>query len=190
MSKISEIIQFNEQFVENKDYEKYLTDGFPNKKIVIVTCMDTRLTVLLPKAMNLKNGDAKFLKTAGATISSPFGSIMRSIIVALYELNADEVAVIGHHGCGMTGLNAGNIMQKMNDRGITKSTMKTLTHSGIDLSRWLTGFDDAHENVEKSTAIIRNHPLLPPNTPVHGMLIHPETGKLDWIINGYDRIAD
>ena len=35
---------------------------------------------LLPKALNLKNGDAKIVKNAGATIMHPFGSIIRSII--------------------------------------------------------------------------------------------------------------
>ena len=42
--------------------------------------MDTRLMELLPKALNLKNGDAKIVKNAGATIMHPFGSIIRSII--------------------------------------------------------------------------------------------------------------
>lgn len=32
--------------------------------------MDTRLTELLPKAMGLKNGDAKFIKVAGGTMLS------------------------------------------------------------------------------------------------------------------------
>lgn len=58
--------------------------------------MDTRLVELLPRAMNMKNGDIKIVKSAGALVSHPFGSIMRSILVAVYELNADEVYVIGH----------------------------------------------------------------------------------------------
>ncbi len=43
MSTVKDILSFNEQFVENRKYEKYLTDKFPDKKMVIVTCMDTRL---------------------------------------------------------------------------------------------------------------------------------------------------
>ncbi|MCY9444161.1 carbonic anhydrase, partial [Bacillus spizizenii] len=42
----------------------YKTTKFPSKKLVIVTCMDTRLTELLPQAMGLKNGDAKIVKNA------------------------------------------------------------------------------------------------------------------------------
>jgi len=48
--------------VENKEYEKYKATKKPEKKLVILSCMDTRLTELLPKAMNIKNGDAKIIK--------------------------------------------------------------------------------------------------------------------------------
>ncbi len=53
-----------------------------------------------PHAMNLRDGDAKIVKNAGAVVSHPFGGIMRSIIVALYELGCDEVIVVGHRDCG------------------------------------------------------------------------------------------
>jgi carbonic anhydrase len=186
MSTITEILQFNQSFVENKEYEQYRTTRFPNKKMVILTCMDTRLTELLPKAMNLKNGDAKIIKNAGAIVTQPFGNIMRSILVALYELSAKEVYVIGHHECGMTGLNSAGIIEKAKQAGITEATMETLIHSGIDLKRWFTGFDDVREGVEKSVSIIKNHPLLPPNVPVHGLIIDPATGKLDMLVNGHE----
>lgn len=68
--------------------------------------MDTRLVELLPHALNLRNGDVKIVKNAGALVSHPFGSIMRSILVAVYELQADEVCVIGHHDCGAGKLQA------------------------------------------------------------------------------------
>src|SRR3977135_3372051 len=102
MSKLPEILAFNQKFVATRAYEPYITDRYPDKKIVIVTCMDTRLTELLPKAMNLKNGDAKFIKIAGAIVAAPFGSVMRSILVAIYSLGAQEIYVVGHHDCGMT----------------------------------------------------------------------------------------
>src|SRR5688572_12832805 len=81
MSVLSEILTFNKDFVSSKEYEKFETDRFPNKKLVILTCMDTRLTELLPQAMNFRNGDIKLIKNAGAIVSHPFGSVMRSILV-------------------------------------------------------------------------------------------------------------
>ena len=43
---IDQIIDFNKSFVEQKGYEKYLTDKYPDKKLAVLSCMDTRLTEL------------------------------------------------------------------------------------------------------------------------------------------------
>lgn len=179
------MIEYNKNFVENKEYVKYQTSKLPNKKLVVVSCMDTRLTELLPKAMNLRNGDAKILKTAGAVVSHPFGSIMRSILVAIYELNAQEVCVVGHHDCGMTHVNPAATTQKMIERGIPEQTIETLDYAGIRIKDWLRGFDSVSESVRQSVEVIRNHPLIPKDVPVHGLVIDPETGALDIIENGY-----
>ena len=100
MKSLEEILQYNEKFVEEKN-TKSMKQENSRIKMVIISCMDTRLVELLPKAMNMRNGDVKIIKVAGAVISHPFGSIMRSILVAVYELGADEVCVVGHHDCGM-----------------------------------------------------------------------------------------
>ncbi len=112
MSQLNEILSYNNGFIEQKKYEAFATTKFPDKKMVILTCMDTRLIRLLPEAMNLKNGDAKIIKNAGAVISDPFDSTMRSILVSLYELKAEEVYVIGHHGCGMSAVDPEAMIQK------------------------------------------------------------------------------
>ncbi|MFF2887492.1 beta-class carbonic anhydrase [Paenibacillus sp. NPDC057967] len=184
MGKIEDILSYNEQFVSTKAYEQYATSKFPDKRMVILTCMDTRLTELLPKSMNLKNGDAKVIKTAGGIITQPFGSVMRSVLVAVYELQADEVFVVGHHNCGMTGLNSQEIIQHMTERGVPESTIETLKHSGVNLLRWLRGFDNVRDSVVNSVSIIRNHPLLPANILVHGLIIDPDTGELELIDKG------
>ena len=59
MNKLNEIMEYNKRFVENKEYEKYEATKYPDKKIVILSCMDTRLTELLPKALNLKKETQK-----------------------------------------------------------------------------------------------------------------------------------
>jgi carbonic anhydrase len=176
---VEEILEHNRTFVSEKRYESLRTDRYPNKGVVVVTCMDTRLVELLPQAMDLRQGDAKILKTAGAVVSHPFGSVMRSILVAVYELNAQHICVVGHHDCGMTGLSCARIVDKARARGISDDTLQTLKNSGIDLETWLVGFDHVDDAVRRSVEVIRNHPLLPKDVRVHGMLISPETGKLD-----------
>lgn len=79
---IQELLEFNRGFVERGEYRDYVTSKYPDKKIAIVTCMDTRLVALLPAALGLKNGDVKIIKNAGGTITNPFDSTMRSLLVA------------------------------------------------------------------------------------------------------------
>ncbi|OIR61750.1 carbonic anhydrase [Bacillus sp. FMQ74] len=186
MVSLTSILEHNQRFVREKKYEPYKTTKFPSKKLVIVTCMDTRLTELLPQAMGLKNGDAKIVKNAGAIVSHPFGSVMRSILIAIYELQAEEVCIVGHHECGMSGLNASSILEKAKERGVEDSCLNLLTSAGLDLKTWLTGFHSVKESVSHSVNLIKNHPLLPKKVPVHGLVIHPETGNLDVVINGYE----
>ncbi|MGH7214932.1 MAG: beta-class carbonic anhydrase [Tepidisphaeraceae bacterium] len=189
MSILSDILAHNASFVARKEFEALRTDQFPNKKMVVLSCMDTRLVELLPRAMDLRQGDAKIIKNAGAIVSHPFGSVMRSILVAVYELGATEVAVVGHHGCGMTGLSCERVLEKARARGVSEQTLSMLGHAGIDLRRWLVGFERVEDGVRQSVALIRNHALLPRDVPVHGLLICPETGKLDVLVDGYADVA-
>jgi carbonic anhydrase len=186
MRIIDEILVHNEKFVADKEFEKFETSKFPEKKLVILSCMDTRLVELLPNAMNIRNGDVKIVKSAGAIVAHPFGSIMRSILVAVYELKADEICVIGHHDCGMSKITAEDFLAKAVERGITKERLDTVKYSGIDLNQWLKGFDRVEDSVRDSVDQIKNHPLLAKGIPVHGLVIDPSTGKLDMVVNGYE----
>lgn len=66
---IEEIMEYNHKFVENRGYEPYLTSKYPDKKLAILTCMDTRLIELLPAALGIRNGDAKVIKNAGGVVN-------------------------------------------------------------------------------------------------------------------------
>jgi carbonic anhydrase len=184
MSKLQEIIKYNKDFINNKDYEEYVTTKIPKKKMVILSCMDTRLTELLPKAMNIKNGDAKIIKDAGATVMHPFGGVMRSILVAVYEFGAEDVFVVGHYGCGMSNLDTKSLVNKMIDSGIKEETLSTLEKSGINVEKWLRGFESVEESIRESVKMIKEHPLFPKDIKVHGLIMSPETGEVDIIVNG------
>lgn len=190
MSLLADILSYNRYFVEQELYKEYTTTKFPDKKMVILTCMDTRLIELLLKAMNVKNGDVKVIKNAGAILSHPFGSIMRSLLVAVYELQAEEVFVIVHYDCGMSGLDSEKIISEMKKRGISEETIDVLNRSGIRLNSWLKGFRSVEESVTHSVRMIREHPLMDKSVPVHGLVIDPDTGKLDLLTNGYNHIEE
>lgn len=48
MSRLYEILEHNRRFVASRAYEAYRTTKIPEKKMVVLTCMDTRLIELLP----------------------------------------------------------------------------------------------------------------------------------------------
>jgi carbonic anhydrase len=182
---MEEIMSYNKEFVDQKEYEPFLTSKFPDKRMVVLTCMDTRLVELLPRAMNLKNGDVKVIKSAGAVVSHPFGSIMRSMLVAIYELKATEIAIVGHYECGMASIDPQALLDKAIQSGVDPQDIQMMEACGIDLHKWLSGFDSVEESVIRSVKMVRQHPLLPKKIAVHGLIIDPKTGQLNWLVNGY-----
>ena len=129
---IDELVSYNREFVKNKGYEKYITNKYPDKKIAIVSCMDTRLTELLPASLGIKNGDVKIIKNAGAIISHPFGSVIRSLMVAIYELGVVEVMIIGHTDCGAKHMNSSEMIEKMKERGIPQERIDMIRYCSIN----------------------------------------------------------
>ncbi len=175
---IDEILKHNKEFVETKGYEKYITSKYPDKKIAIVTCMDTRLVELLPAAMGFRNGDVKVIKNAGGTITNPFDSTMRSLLVAVYELGVNEIMIIGHTGCGVQGMNAAEMLHLMRERGVNEEHINLMRHCGIDLDSWLHGFEDTSEAVKETVDLIANHPLMAKDVRVAGYIMDSTTGEL------------
>lgn len=175
---IKKVIEDNKEFVESKKYEEFITNKYPDKKLAVISCMDTRLTNLLPAALNIKNGDVKMIKNAGGVISHPFGSVMRSLMVAIYELGVNDILVIGHTDCGMRGIEPAEIKSEMIKRGINEETLGMIKNCGIDIDQWLHGFDDTEESVISTVETIKKHPLIPSDVNVYGFIMDSVTGEL------------
>lgn len=175
---IDELLEFNRAFVGGKGYEKYLTNKYPDKKIAIVTCMDTRLVELMPASLGLKNGDVKMIKNAGGTITHPFGSAMRSLLVGIYELGVKEVMIIGHTDCGAQHMDSQVMLRHMKERGISTEHIEMMQYCNIDLHHWLSGFDNVEQSVRGSVHLVKHHPLVPQDVVVRGFIINSVTGEL------------
>lgn len=184
---LKDILNFNKEFVANKEYIKYKATKYPSKELAILTCMDTRLVELLPAATGIKNGDIKLLKNAGGIISHPFGSMMRSLMVAIYQLEVKEIWIVGHDDCGMEHLDTDIVIGKMKERGVSEDTFRQLEACHIDYKNWLTGFDCVEEGVKKTMEVVVNHPLIPNDIVVEGLLINSVTGELKHIFSMDDK---
>ena len=179
MTSIDSVLAFNRGYVAAKGYEKHLTDKFPDKKLAVLSCMDTRLSVLLQEALGLKNGDAKIIKNAGAVIPSPWDSAMRSLIVAVYELGVTEIMVVAHTSCGACHMSFSHFKEEMLHRGIPAAE---LARKDVDLNAWLEGFHDTEESVRNTVSAILHHPLIPSDVTVRGFIIESATGELTEVI--------
>lgn len=175
MTNIDQVLAFNREYVASKGYEQHLTDKFPDKNLAVLSCMDTRLSILLQDALGLKNGDAKIIKNAGAVIPSPWDSAMRSLIVAVYELGVTEIMVVAHTTCGACHMSFSHFKDEMQKRGIPAGE---LNRTDIDLNAWLEGFHDTEKSVRSTVATIVNHPLIPSDVTVRGFIIDSATGEL------------
>ena len=177
---IDQILTYNAQFVANKEYEPYVTDKFPAKKLAVLTCMDTRLTELLPKALGLRNGDAKIIKNAGGLVLSETDSAIRSLLVGIYELGVQEVMVVHHSTCGACHMSYDEFKPHMLERGISPETLAEWESKGV--ADWLEGFHDTEASVRRTVDAIVNHPLVPQDVTVRGFIIDSITGALTEVL--------
>ena len=164
MNLLNEIIDHNKRFVESGKYVEFFSDKYPEKKLAILSCMDTRILELLYAALGLKNG--------------------------LFDLHVEEIMVVAHHDCGMCGFSPERLLNKARAAGIPEANINTLRHAGIDLDGWLTGFDNADDSVRHTVNLIKQHPLMPAHIAVHGLVIHPTTGKLTVVVDGNKKTAE
>ena len=178
---IEDMLAYNREFVRSKGYEKFQTSKYPDKKIAILTCMDTRLVELLPAALGIRNGDVKMIKNAGGMITGPFDSAVRSLLVGIIELGVQEVMVIGHTDCGVRHIDSDMMIHHMKERGIRQESIDLMKYCGIDFEKWLAGFDTVEQSVTDTVHTIRNHPLIPSDIRVGGYVIDTYTGALQVI---------
>ena len=176
---LDEILEHNQRFVAEHRYRLFETSKYPDRKIAILTCMDTRLTLMLPEALGLKNGEVKMIKNAGGIVFSPYDTTVRSLLIAMLELGVEEIMVIGHTDCGVCGMHPDQIRAHLIARGIAPETLESIDReAGIDLDAWFTGFCDEEQAVLDTVSLLRCHPLMPRDVIIHGLIIDTDTGAL------------
>ena len=175
---IEKMLKHNKKFVEDGGYQTFRTSKYPDKKLAILTCMDTRLVQLLPAALGIRNGDVKIIKNAGGMITHPFDSAVRSLLIAIVELGVEEVMVIGHTDCGVSHINSKSMIEHLLKRGVSQDHIDMMRYCGVNFEKWLRGFDDVETSVEETVDFLINHPLMPKDVVIKGYVINVDTGEL------------
>jgi carbonic anhydrase len=178
---LEKILSHNKKFVEerkSKGEDKPIS-AHAHADVMVFTCMDTRLVDLLEPAMGFKRGDIKILKNAGNMIRTDCDDIIRSIMIGTVVMELKEVYIVGHKDCGMAKQNAEAIKEKLLARGIAKEAVEA-----IDIVEWAGLIKDEVENVKDVVDKIKKSPYIPKDVIVHGLIIEPNTGEIDVIIDG------
>jgi carbonic anhydrase len=74
------------------------------------------------------------------------------------------------------------LMDKLKALGVERS------HLPENVNEFFGMFGSERQNVIKACGFTRSSPLIGPKIPVHGLLLDIETGRLDWVVNGYDTL--
>lgn len=181
MKLLDTILDANKKFVRPGAFTPLPKN--PQKQFAIFTCMDTRLVDFLEPAMGIKRGDAKVIKNAGNTlVDALHGSVIRSLVAAIFLLGVEEVFVIGHRDCGMASVDADELKSRMVARGIDPHVIDDYVP---DLARWIGAFSCPEENVASVVGKLRRNPLIPRDVPIHGLIFCPTDGNLEVISRGY-----
>lgn len=183
MTLLDEVTYANEKFMAHLPEDFTAISKLPQRQLAIITCMDTRLVDFLEPALGIRRGEAKIIKTAGNSITGDFSDIIRSLLVCVYELGVKEIMVIGHHECGMAHATSDELIKAMLDMGVPETAIAKVKD---ELIHWVDNFHHPVENVKDAVKKIHANPLIADSIPVHGLIFHPDTGKVDIVVNGYE----
>ena len=105
---------------------------------------------------------------------------MRTLALACAVKGGREIAIIGHTDCQVCKTTAMQLLDKFKELGVERHLLPD------NLNEFFGLFSSERQNVIKACDIVRHSPLIGPKIPVHGLLLDIETGKLDWMVNGYE----
>src|ERR1039457_948756 len=150
--------------------------------VIALTCIDPRLNAIFPNALALPAEQFIWLRNAGNIIFDPMSSMTRTLALACAVKGGREIAIIGHTDCQIAKTTTMQLLDRLKSLGIERHLLPD------NLNEFFGMFGNERQNVIKACDIIRHSPLIGPNIPVHGLLVDTETGKLDWIVNGYQTL--
>jgi len=148
--------------------------------VIALTCVDPRLNALFPNALALPAEQFIWLRNAGNTITGPLSSTMRSLALACAVKGGKEIAIIGHTDCQICKTTAMQLLDRLKALGVERHLLPENLNEFFGMS------GSERQNVIRACDIARHSPLVGPKIPVHGFLVDVETGKLEWIVNGYE----
>ena len=160
MSVIDEVLEANQIYAQTHELRP-LTPR-PQRKLAILTCMDTRLSI---RTMGLKTGDAHIIRNAGGIVTD---DTLRSLVVSHHLLGTEEFMVINHTDCGLMHATEEELRTRIQNRTGTAAVAPAFFYA----------FKNIDENVRHQLQKLRTHPWIPKEISIRGFVYDVTTGLL------------
>lgn len=160
MSVIDEVLEANQTYARTHELRP-LTPR-PQRKIAILTCMDTRLSI---RTMGLKTGDAHIIRNAGGIVTD---DSLRSLVISHYLLGTEEFMIINHTDCGLMHATEEELRTRIQNRTGTAAVAPAFFYA----------FKNIDENVRHQLQKLRTHPWIPKEISIRGFVYDVVTGLL------------
>jgi carbonic anhydrase len=162
MSIIDKALEANRSYAKN--YNPALGKGPPAPKIVVVTCMDPRLSDL-PGILGLPPADIDVIRTGGPAVTE---DVLGELVVSNRVLGTREILLLNHTGCGFTTFTDDELNAKLS----------ASTGDASPVPMRFFSFKDPEENTREQIKKVRSHPWIAKEVPVRGFVFDMETGLL------------
>lgn len=160
MSVIDEVLEANQIYARTHELRP-LTPR-PQRKLAILTCMDTRLSI---RTMGLKTGDAHIIRNAGGIVTD---DTLRSLVISHYLLGTEEFMVINHTDCGLMHATEEELRARIQNRTGTAAVAPAFFYA----------FKNIDENVRHQLQKLHTHPWIPKEISIRGFVYDVVTGLL------------
>ena len=172
MSIIDEALKANQAYA--KKYDRKL-GAHPTPKIVVVTCMDPRLSDL-PGILGLPQADIDVIRTGGPAVTE---DVLAELIVSNRILGTTEILLLNHTGCGFTTFTDAELNAKLSasTRDASPAPMRFFSYK------------DPEQNTREQIKKVRSHPWIAKEVPVRGFIFDVDTGLLREVLQASHHTA-
>jgi carbonic anhydrase len=165
MSVTDEILLANQAY--SRDHVLKHLSPRPRKKVVIITCMDTRLSI---RTLGLEVGDAHIIRNAGGIVTE---DVLRSLLISHYQLGTEEFVIINHTDCGMLTFTDLEFRARLERISGTATISPNQFHA----------FKDVEKNVRDQMQKLKSHPWIRKEISLRGFVYDVKTGRLKEILD-------
>jgi carbonic anhydrase len=165
VSAIDDLLANNARFAEG--FDRGGRPAAPARRLAVVACMDARIDV--HAILGLDEGEAHVIRNAGGAVTD---DVIRSLVISQRLLGTEEIMLVHHTGCGMTGFRDDELRAEI-ERDV-----------GIRPPWAAEAFADVEQDVRQSLARIHASPFIPRKGSVRGFVYDVDSGRLREVAAG------